>query len=1187
MTEIPIKNPKDKKHLGRSAKRIYHLKLFWFLVIIVLISSIVSGVNWALNNSNYQEKAATWIYQLTQTKLDYKDISFNLFFGEVKGTDLSVKVEKINLNLSLKEFKLNYNPLYLLIARFKVTKIHAKEFWLDTSELIKPEKTAKKVKFPEFLKRVKLKEAKIDKFFWNQPKGAQLSIDTITLNSKFGSLFYKTPLNMVIEDIEYRADKLHTFIEKLELDGFFLFDFSQPRIIDESKLSAKAKIDKVLLAFYRSPKPWLTDRGWDKDLEPLLNKYYPNEIPKDRSYLFIQQIAVDVQKTKYSFILNSFKINYYQNYLTGKGLLQSQWNNLNFQLKTLSPMDLSKLPLGQSKFRQSFDNFSLNLKLDGKFYSLTKNNINTTIQAKLHGNVINPQAGDISANLKGKIVNGELISDNFNIKLSDGNINASTKLKIKELTTQTNFTANNIDAQTVVRLFSSVNIPSRVNAKGSVTGKLNNPKISIDLNTENATYEFLNFGKASGNLLIDNKNLKLNVQTTGSAIGQSQLTMDIQKVFSSYDQVMKLKSTHSNINISNLLNARTIEGKISGTFDLQRVKARVSATGDFNTQNFEFFDHPIGSLNFKINLKLKHLEIRPITIELLKPKKTITSTRGLVFDFNELGYKFTGDLIDNLKISGSFSNLNKNYLQLMITPQKLSLDLFTSLLPITPESSLISGKIDLKYNIYNPYLSSMRGVFSEIDIQTTDAKFHLNKTGSLDYNNKAFVFRNFDITEGEGRVLLNGPIGLDRNSALHVKGLVDFTPLVDFNPYISESVTPINVDVTLRDYIFKPKVYGKVEFDKNSLQFRNMGTELESIIGTLRFEGNRISTQKLTLEYDDAPVELTGHITTDFEKITGANLNITGKEVPLHPFDGLSIVSDVDITLKGQHTLTLQGDLNIVEGQYNRNFSITNFIIKPADEALEFDTDTLAGLPLNTVYKLHIKNTGDLLIKNNLAELEMSADLDLLGTIDKPGLIGQIDFLSGKIHAFGIDFDDATGFAQFKKGKGFNPEISLTAKKEIQEFNITARIEGLADNLRLRLDSSPALDRREILSVIFYGQTPDQLTGENRRNFTQTAAISQLASILSQPLYKISGLDVLQVSSRRERSTESIQRLTVGKTLTNRFSLTFTSDLGINDPERAFELRYQIFDNFYLIAAKDVIEENRYRFDISFRFQFF
>jgi translocation and assembly module TamB len=234
---------------------------------------------------------------------------------------------------------------------------------------------------------------------------------------------------------------------------------------------------------------------------------------------------------------------------------------------------------------------------------------------------------------------------------------------------------------------------------------------------------------------------------------------------------------------------------------------------------------------------------------------------------------------------------------------------------------------------------------------------------------------------------------------------------------------------------------------------------------------------------------------------------------------------------------------------------------------------------------LDVKNTGDFLIKNNLAELEMQADLEMIGTIITPELLGQIDFVSGEINAFGIDFEDATGYAQFKPGDALNPDVQLVAKKEIQEYEIHARVQGRSDNLRLRLDSTPSLDRREILAILFYGQTPDRLIGERRHQFTQTAAISQLASVLSKPINKISGLDVVEVSSRQVGSNTTVQRLSVGKSLSNRFNLLFTTDLGIEDPERAFELEYQLFDNFYFIAAKDIGDRDRYRFDISYRLQ--
>lgn len=437
---------------------------------------------------------------------------------------------------------------------------------------------------------------------------------------------------------------------------------------------------------------------------------------------------------------------------------------------------------------------------------------------------------------------------------------------------------------------------------------------------------------------------------------------------------------------------------------------------------------------------------------------------------------------------------------------------------------------------------------------------------------------------GDGRFTLDGAFGLKNNSDLKIKGKIDFVPLVDFNPFISESENPIQVDLTLKEDLTKPKVYGTVSFENDAIRFRRMDVDLEEMNGKVRFEGNRISTDQIRFNYDDAPVKLSGWITTDYEQITSADLAIQGREVLFYPVSGMPLLSDINLKLIGGSELLLKGSINIVDGQYSRDFTLTNFILK-ADVDDEDPSPTIAGLPLNTRYQLRIQNTGDLTIQNNVADLELNADLDLVGTFENPNLVGQVDFISGQINAFGIDFDNATGFAQFKKGKGLSPDVSITAKKEIQGYNISARIEGVLENLRLRLDSSPALSHREILSVIFYGATPDFLTNDTRRNFTQTAAISQLASILANPLEKLSGLDVLRVSSRRESSTDRIQRLAVGKKLSDRIDFAFTTDLGITDPERAFELRYQIFDNFYLIAAKDVVRENRYRFDFNYRFE--
>lgn len=1160
--------------------KFYQLRFFWLSVFFLLSLLGLKIANHWLNNPHNQVRLAEWVYQKNQTKIDFEEISFDIFTGKIAGKNLAINFEKANVGTSLNQFKIRFNPLYLLLAKIKFTDISAQEIYLDTSGYIKLDKSNNPYRFPDFLQRIKLSHARIDNFFWQQASGS-LAIKKLRLTSKFGSVLYKSPMHMFVRSLVYRGAKFDVFVDRLKQDGFFIFDLSHPSILDDSKISSEVLGQKILLGLHKEYKPWLTDRGWDEDLEPILKKYYGDEIPKDRSYLFLDRVAFDLEKNVTRFLLNSFKITHSGATILGSGKHVKATHHFDLSLASEKPLAISKLPLGQSKFRQAFENISFSLKIDGSFFDLHKHTLGFSLDAALIGNGVNPEFGDMTGKLGGKIQDGILSSDNLSIYLKDGTLHGTTRTTLRDLTTNTTFIGKNFDAQTVLRLFSSINIPSPVDAQGSITGKINNPKISLDITSPNAAYEFLNFGPAHAKLLIENKNLKLDVQSTHSDVGKSTLTLDVKNVFSSLEQVMNLKSDYHQVDVKKLLDAKHMTGKITGFFDLQRLKTIVSAKGEFTTTEFAFFDQVIGDIESKISLKEKHLSVAPIKMTLKNPGETVTSQKGFAFDFTDAGYDFSGSLWDALKVSGQFRKVDKKYVNFDFLPQKTSLHYFASILPFTSDESTLTGKISLKYHIEDPMLSQMHAHFTELNILTPETKFTLNRPGDVDYNNKAFFFKAFDVTLGTGRVLLNGPLGLANNSALKITGKVDFNAIADFNPYIASSESPIDVDVTLKNDIFKPLVLGKINFNNDTVQFRKSTGEIDELTGTLSFEGTRLNFQNIACTYDDAPLQLTGWITTDYAHITSADLAIVGKEISFRPFDGLNILSDVNLKLTGSSNLTLSGRLNIVEGLYNRNFVVTNFIVRPDDSDDTEESGTLAMLPTNTHYKLQIRNTGDLLIKNNLAELEMNADLDMVGTLENPEMLGQLDFLSGNVNAFGVDFEDASGFAQFKKGNGVTPEINLTAKKDIRGYEITARIEGRSENLRLRLDSSPALDRREILSVIFYGDTPDQLTEENRRQFTQTAAISQLAGILSQPIYKLSGLDVVKVTSRRETANQTIQRLSVGKSLSDRFDLTFTTDIGITEPERAFELRYQIFDNFYLIAAKDVVAE-RYRFDVNF-----
>lgn len=1141
----------------------------------------------ALNDRANQETLATLLLEKTRIKADFKNLSISLFTGEFSGEDIALNFQKTDLSFELKKFSIRFNPLSFLIAKIDITAVFAEEIHLDTSHVTpsEPDKT-KSAQIPQFLRRLSLKRAAVDRFHWNQGVKGSLFVGKTRIKSRFGSLFFQSPTTMTVTDLKYLGAKIHFFTDRIVQDGFFIFDLSQPRIIDESRVAMRVDVTNILLSIAKKKKPWLTNPGFDADLTAEIKRRYPEAIPDDRSYLLLNRLVADFEKNRGSAILNSFLVDLDGSRLKGSGHFNRATGIAALKLSSDKPMPFSRLPFGQAQIRQAFDKFTLDLGVSGNVTSLERHDLNVSLKAGLIGNKTSEADGDVSVTINGAIKKAVLTTEAFSIAMNDGRIDGKGSLGLKDGAANVAFNCSKMDALTIVRLFSTVNIPAITDCQGSLTGNVKNPRLAISMSSADAGYEFLHFGPAHGDLLVDNGNLKLVVDSTSGDVGNSHLTLAIRDVFDSFKQATDLDTRHEGIDVRKLLKAQSLDGRISGTFSLKRRDTENTATGDFKATGFVFFARKVGDIATKIALKKRHLDVAPITIDVATPKITVVSQKGIAFDFDDTGYTLVGALLPELGIKGIFKKADRTHLKLDLDARSLPLKAFGSLLPFEPKEASLTGHFALDYAIYAPIDSRMKGQIGKLLLQLPEGDVVLERPASLDYDGRAFRFARMPLKIGEGVLTVDGAFGMEQNSSLHISGDVDFNAFADFNPFIAEADRPIAVDVTLKNDIMKPDVFGKAQFKGNSVSFRNLQAELDDIRGETRFDGKKISFGGMTLSYDDAPLSLDGFVTTDYAQISTAGLTLSGDEVPVHLENGLNALVDVDLKLAGASPIVISGKANVVEGQYNRDFGLANFIVRARDQNLgEERTRPFAMLPDATRIDIGIKNTGDFTIKNGLAELEMQADLKLVGTLAKPGVEGQIDFVSGKVNAFGIGFEDATGYAQFKRNDGLDPEISVVAKKEIQEYEIKAQAEGRLSNLRLKLDATPSLDRRDILALLFYGQTPDQLVGEKHHQFTQTAAISQLASVLSGPIGQLSGLDVVEVSGRQESSNATVQRLSVGKSLSQRLNLMFTTDLGVEDPERAVEMEYQLFDNFYFIAAKDVGDSTRYRFDVSFRLQ--
>ena len=401
---------------------------------------------------------------------------------------------------------------------------------------------------------------------------------------------------------------------------------------------------------------------------------------------------------------------------------------------------------------------------------------------------------------------------------------------------------------------------------------------------------------------------------------------------------------------------------------------------------------------------------------------------------------------------------------------------------------------------------------------------------------------------------------------------------------LSEGEGLSNADLVWKGSFYKPLFEGKLNLKNNTLIFRSFGGEISEANGEVQFTGQKTQFNNVKLNYDDAPVVLNGWIESDAERhITASDLKIKMEEVSLVEPETWRLLASGDIRLSGSGSgQKISGNVTIVEGLYYKNYSVTDFIIKPATSKSS-NGNRLSFLPENVGFDL--KTTGDLELKNNLAFLTMNLNLGIQGTILNPKLTGQINITEGSINAFGLSFEEASGFANFSGEGSINPLIDFSATQNVQEYEVRAKVQGYLDNLAMTLESTPALNQNDIISLLAYGKTPDQLPNKNQNLFSQAAIASQLLGVLQAPLSKAAQLDIFRVELTENQSKTGTQlsRFAIGKRFTNRFSLLFTNELTEEGNVSGVEAEFKILDN--LLFKGFTSSSGQYSIDLTFRLQ--
>ena len=198
------------------------------------------------------------------------------------------------------------------------------------------------------------------------------------------------------------------------------------------------------------------------------------------------------------------------------------------------------------------------------------------------------------------------------------------------------------------------------------------------------------------------------------------------------------------------------------------------------------------------------------------------------------------------------------------------------------------------------------------------------------------------------------------------------------------------------------------------------------------------------------------------------------------------------------------------------------------------------------------------------ANATIGADLRVLKAVDGPVTIrGTANTVRGFYEFQGRRFTiDRGGTLSFRGEPTIDPGLDVTAERLIPNTGVTAIIHltGTLQSPKLALSSSPPLDESDILSLIVFNRSVNELGTGERASLAETAgaiASGFVASSLGKSIGKALDVDLFEITTSDPETGQTAGGVTLGKQISDKAFVRFRQQFG----QRSFTefmLEYQL-----------------------------
>jgi translocation and assembly module TamB len=471
----------------------------------------------------------------------------------------------------------------------------------------------------------------------------------------------------------------------------------------------------------------------------------------------------------------------------------------------------------------------------------------------------------------------------------------------------------------------------------------------------------------------------------------------------------------------------------------------------------------------------------------------------------------------------------------------------------------------------------------------------LRNTSPLQFaiTSKEIDIRSAQFSGTDTTLQASGRIGFGDKGAwnLRVNGSINLAILQLFNPdLLASGISPLNA--TIRGTFAEPDVSGRLELKNASLFLGDLPTGVEKANGTIVFDRNRATIEKLSGESGGGAVVFQEG---SFVGFNGATLvyrvQATADHMRYRSPEGLSVTAAANLRLSGtSDSAMLAGTVTVMRAALSPQTDVGSLLASTA-KPVAIPTGPNAYVR-GIQFDVRIDSAQDLEVVTSLTRnIQVEASLRLRGNVEHPILLGNVSVTEGEIDFFGNRYTINRGEVSFLNPARIAPVLNMDLETRVRGITVDITFAGPMDKLSFSYRSDPPLESNQIIALLAVGREPagpGALAGSQvatNTSYLATGSNQILQQAITAPtsgrLQRFFGVSHIKIDPQLTDITSVPQaRLTLEQQISRDITLTYITNLS-RTSEQIVRIEWNLSRRWSVVAVRD--ENGLFGIDFQYR----